>query len=107
MGRGVYIAKLNQMEMIGWSFTTAHRTEVNLSGFKVYDDATAKYTIASGTIPPHGYFILHCDGAGVGGNAVLNCLDQAETIYLENNKGSLMNKIAFPAIDNGRLRAFG
>ena len=102
---GVYINELNPNGDDWLELYNSTSNEVNLSGFKVYDDATAKYTIASGTIPPHGYFILHCDGTGVGGNASFKLSGSGETIYLENNKGSLIDKIAFPAIDNGSAYA--
>ena len=78
---------------------------VNLSGFKVYDDATAKYTISSGTVPANGFLILNCDGSGTGGNASFRLSSEGETIYLEDGDGKLIDRISFPAIDNGSTYA--
>jgi hypothetical protein len=76
-------------------------TAVSLAGFKVYDDAADKFTIASGTVPANGYFILNCDGSGINGNASFRLSSAGETIALEDASGRLVDRVTFPAIDNG------
>lgn len=98
---GVYINEVQPNGDDWLEFYNSTSKEVNLAGFKVYDDATAKYTIGSGTIPANGYLILHCDGTGIGGYASFKLSSSGETIYFENKEGSLIDKVTYPAIDNG------
>jgi hypothetical protein len=95
---------INEIDANGndWiEFYNRTSSAVNLAGFKVYDDAAEKFTIASGTIPANGYFILNCDGSGLDGNASFRLSSAGETIALEDGGGKLVDRITFPAIDNG------
>jgi hypothetical protein len=99
---------INEIDANGadWiEFYNSTSSAVSLSGFKVYDDAAEKYTIPSGTIPANGYFILNCDGSGLNGNASFRLSSTGETISLEDASGTLVDRISFPAIDNGSTYA--
>ena len=78
---------------------------VELSGFKIYDDPTDKFTIPSGSIPAKGFFILNCDGTGVGGNVNFKLSSTGETVYLEDNTGRLIDEVTFPELINGTTYA--
>jgi hypothetical protein len=98
---GIY---LNEIDPNGTDWIELYNSTssaVDLSGFKIFDDATDKYTIASGTIPANGYFVLVCDGTGLAGNASFKLSSDGETVYLEDTKGNLIDEITFPIIDNG------
>jgi len=98
---GVY---LNEIQATGGDWLEIYNSTsstVNLAGFKVYDDATDKFTITSGSIPANGYFILYCDGTGVGGNASFKLSSSGETVYMEDNHGTLIDNVTFSALDNG------
>ena len=78
----------------------------NVGGFAIYDDATRKYLLPSGTsIPPKGFLILNCNDEGIGLNTNFKLRSSGETIYLENAAGTLIDKIEFPALDNGQSYA--
>jgi hypothetical protein len=95
---------INEIDANGndWiEFYNSTSVPVSLAGFKVYDDAADKFTIPSGTIPANGYFILNCDGSGLNGNASFRLSSAGETIALEDADGKLVDRVTFPAIDNG------
>jgi hypothetical protein len=99
---------INEIDANGndWiEFYNSTSSAVSLAGFKVYDDAADKYTIPSGSIPANGYFILNCDGSGLNGNASFRLSSTGETISLEDASGTLVDRVSFPAIDNGSTYA--
>ena len=98
---GVYFNELQSSRGDWLELYNSTASSINISGFKVYDDPTAKFTISSGTISANGYFILICDGTGVGGNASFKLSAAGESVYLEDNKGNLIDKVTFPSIPTG------
>jgi hypothetical protein len=98
---GIYLNELDANGTDWIEFYNSTSQAVDITGFKVYDDAADKYTLASGSIPAGGFLILTCDGTGVGGNASFKLSATGETIYLEDNKGNLIDQVTFPALDNG------
>lgn len=78
----------------------------NISGYTIYDDATRKYVLPSGTsIPAKGFLVLTCNDEGVGLNTNFKLSSSGETVYLENAKGTLIDKVEFPLLDNGQSYA--
>lgn len=78
----------------------------NVGGYAIYDDAIRKYLLPSGTsIPAKGFLILNCNDQGVGLNTNFKLNSSGETIYLENAIGTLVDKVEFPAMDNGQSYA--
>jgi hypothetical protein len=98
---GIYINEIDPNATDWIELYNSTTSAVDLSGFKVFDDPADKYTIASGNIPANGYFVLVCDGTGLAGNASFKLASDGETVYLEDNKGNLIDEITFPIIDNG------
>jgi len=98
---GIYLNELDPNGIDWIELYNSTSSSVDLSGFKVFDDPANKYTIASGTIPANGYFVLVCDGTGLAGNASFKLASGGETVYLEDTKGNLIDEITFPIIDNG------
>jgi hypothetical protein len=97
---GVYF---NEIQSTGGDWLEIYNSTsatINLSGFKVYDDPANKFPIASGSISANGFFVVTCDGTGVGGNASFKLSSSGETIYLEDNKGNLIDEVTFPALTN-------
>src|SRR5690242_7701902 len=75
----------------------------NISGYKIYDDVTNKYTLPNGiTIPAKGYLILNCDDTGTGLNTNFKLTSGGETVYLENKSTEVIDKVEFPSLDNGQ-----
>jgi hypothetical protein len=98
---GIYI---NELRATGGDWLEIYNNTsntVDLSGYKVYDDPASKFTIPSGTIPAKGFFILNCDGTGVGNNANFKLSAAGETVYLENDKGKLIDQVTFPSLQSG------
>lgn len=78
----------------------------DISGFFIYDDATRKYKLPSGTsIPAKGFLVIICNDVGVGLETNFKLTSTGETIYLENASGTLIDKVEFPALDNGQSYA--
>ncbi len=78
----------------------------DISGFAIYDDATRKYMLPSGTaVPAKGFLILNCNDLGVGLDTNFKLTSTGETVYLENGAGLLIDKVEFPALDNGQSYA--
>ncbi|HYG39761.1 MAG TPA: lamin tail domain-containing protein [Cytophagales bacterium] len=79
---------------------------LDISSYYVYDDPEDKYQLPLGvTIQPNGYLIIKCDGSGTGLNTHFKLSSQGEELYLENNSGQLINKVEFPALDEGQTYA--
>jgi len=78
----------------------------DLTAYAIYDDATRKYLLPSGTsIPAKGFLILNCNDEGTGLNTNFRLTSSGETVYLENSVGTLIDKVEFPVIDNGQSYA--
>lgn len=98
---GIYINEIDPNGTDWIELYNSTSSTVNLSGFKIYDDATAKYTLGAITLPAKGYYVLFCDGTGVGGNASFRLAGDGETIALEDNTRRLIDQVTYPAVDNG------
>jgi hypothetical protein len=76
-------------------------SEVDLSGYKVYDlggrtGLKAKKAIPAGTlVPANGFYVLICDTLDATG---LEIADAGETLWLENGSGGLIDSVAVPAL---------
>jgi Lamin Tail Domain len=78
----------------------------DLTAYAIYDDATRKYLLPSGTsIPAKGFLILNCNDEGTGLNTNFKLASTGETVYLENSLGTLIDKVEFPGLDNGQSYA--
>jgi hypothetical protein len=78
----------------------------DLTGYKIYDKASDKYTIpGNATIPPEGFLILFANDENNGLNTNFKLTSSGETVYLENPKGDLIDKITFPALLNNQSYA--
>jgi len=78
----------------------------DIGGFSIYDDASKKYKLPAGTsIPARGFLILNCNDLGVGLDTNFKLSSTGETVYLENGVGTLVEKVEFPALDNGQSYA--
>lgn len=76
---------------------------VDLGGYAVYDDATAKYYLPAGTsIAAKGYLLLQCDDLANGLHTNFKLSSQGETLYLENASGTLTDMVSFPALGEGQ-----
>jgi hypothetical protein len=98
---GIYINEIDPNGTDWLELYNSTSASVSLRGFKVYDDASNKYPLGSITIPAKGFYVLFCDGTGVGGNASFRLNSDGETISLEDNTGRLLDEITYPAVDNG------
>lgn len=78
----------------------------NIGGYKIYDDETDKYTIPQNTtIPAGGFLVLICDGTGTGLHPNFKLSADGETVYLEDNANTLIDKVEFPVMDDGQSYA--
>ena len=75
----------------------------NMTGYRIYDNADAKYTLPAGTtIPAKGYLILTSNDLGTGLNTNFKLTSAGETVYLENASGALINRVTFPKLNEGQ-----
>jgi len=78
-------------------------TSKDISGYFIYDDATIKYKLPSGTtIPSKGFLVLLCNDLATGLNTNFKLSSSGETLYLENGTGNLIDNVTFPALKNGQ-----
>lgn len=71
---------------------------VNLNGYMVYDDPALKYVLPSITIAAGGFVILYCDGTGVSDHTNFSLSSNGESIFLEDQAGTLIDQVDFPAL---------
>jgi hypothetical protein len=57
------------------------------------------------SIPAKGFLIINCNDLGAGLDTNFKLSSSGETIYLENASGTLIDKMEFPALDNGQSYA--
>lgn len=76
-------------------------TAVDISGYKIYDSGgnagtKAKKEIPAGTsIPARGYYVVTTDGSGA---SDFGLSSGGEQVWLENNTGTLIDNVTFPAM---------
>ncbi len=81
-------------------------SEIDLTGFFIYDDADNKYEIPSGiSIPASGYLVFICDDQGSGVNTNFRLSSGGETVTLESDIGELIDQVTFPEIAEGAVYA--
>lgn len=101
---GIYINELYASEGDDWIelFNTGDQAK-DLSGYKIYDDPANRYVLPPNTfIDPKSYLIIVCDDSGTGLFANFKLSSLGETVYLENAAGKLIDKVAFPALEDGQ-----
>ncbi len=79
---------------------------VDMSGFGVYDNPSAKYTFAAGTlIPAHGYKVIFCDKTLATSDpahyANFGISSGGETVYLVDATNAVIDEVDVPAMDLG------
>jgi len=81
----------------------ASDAQKDIGGYRIYDDVNKKYSLPVGTvISAKGYLILNCDDTGTGLNTNFKLSSSGETVYLENKSLEVIDKVEFPALDNGQ-----
>jgi hypothetical protein len=81
-------------------------SEIDISGFGVYDKPAAIYKFPAGTkVAAKGYFVIICDVALAGAEptkyAAFGISSGGESIYLVDNKNAVINEVAVPAMPLG------
>lgn len=97
---GIYINEIQSTGGDWFEIYNGTSAPVSLSGFKVYDDPAAKFTITSGSVPAKGFFVLSCDGTGLGGNTNFKLSSLGEKLYMEDAAGNVIDEVDFPAMTN-------
>ena len=78
-------------------------TTKDISGYFIYDNATAKYKLPSGTIiQPKGFLVLDCNDLGVGLSTNFKLASNGEKVYLENSEETLIDRVDFPELKSGQ-----
>lgn len=84
----------------------ANPTPVDISGYKIYDDAANKYTLPSSvTIAANDFLIINANDLNTGLNTNFKLTSAGETVYLENKSGNVIDKVTFPALLNNQSYA--
>ncbi len=82
--------------------------EIDMTGWIIVDDTSTEYVITSGTIQPHGYFIIatNLNAAGVPADFVktLSLANSGDSLTLKDNSGAIIDEAnptggAWPAGD--------
>jgi hypothetical protein len=75
--------------------------DVDLSGWKVFDQEENLYALPAGTnLKSKDFLILYCDDQGSGLNLPFKLSSQGEAITLQRQDGKLMDRVAFPPMDD-------
>lgn len=103
----VYINEIYASEGDDWiELYNDGASSKDIGGFSIYDDATNKYMIPSGTtIVSKGFLVLYCDGTGTGLNTSFKLSSAGETISLEDASGKLVDRVVFPMLEDGQVYA--
>jgi len=99
----LYINELYPSSGDDWiELYNASDKQKDISGYKIYDDETQKYTLPAGTIIGSKTFIvLICDNTATGLHTNFKLSASGETIFLENASGKIIDKVEYPALNNG------
>jgi hypothetical protein len=81
-------------------------TEIDLSGFGVYDKPAALFKLPAGTkIAAKGYYVVTCDVALAATDptkyAAFGISSGGESVYLVDNKSAIIDEVAVPAMPLG------
>ncbi len=72
---------------------------IDVSGFYIYDDASAKYKLPEGTsIPAKGFLVLICDDTATGLHTNFKLSSAGETITFEDNVENRIDQVTFPTL---------
>jgi hypothetical protein len=78
----------------------------DISGYFIFDDETNKYSLPSGTvIPAQDFLVLFCDDTGTGLHTNFKLSSTGETISLQNESGSVIDRVTFPILKDGEVYA--
>ena len=80
--------------------------DVDLSGWIVFDQTENQYALPEGTsIKTGDFLILYCDDQGTGLNLPFKLSSQGEAITLQRMDGKTIDRVAFPAMEDGQAYA--
>lgn len=103
VGEGLY---MNEVYSAGEDWIELYNdleTTKDIGGYSIYDDAANKYKLPVGTtISAKGFLVLFCNDLATGLNTNFKLSSTGETVYLENTGGTLIDKVTFPALNNGQ-----
>ncbi len=75
----------------------------NISGYVIYDDGDAQYTLPEGTtILGNGYLVLYCDDENNGLHTNFKLSSDGETVTLKNSTNEIAEVVKYPKLDNGQ-----
>jgi hypothetical protein len=75
----------------------------DISGYKVYDDASNKYTLPAGTsVPANGFVVIYCDDLNTGLHTNFKLTSVGETVLIENVAGEVVDMVTYPELSNGQ-----
>lgn len=105
-GEGIYINEVYASGDDWLELYNENDLQKDISGYFIYDDASAKYSIPQGTVvPAKGYLVLRCDETATGLHTNFKLSSDGETVSLENASHALIDKVEFPALNNGQSYA--
>ena len=99
---------LNELQARGGDWLELYNStdqSISLEGYKVYDDATLKYTLSGLSIPAKGYLVLICNSVGTGDQVNFSLSSLGESVYLEKPDGTLIDQVDFPALTRSQSYA--
>jgi hypothetical protein len=80
----------------------ANSAEKDISGYKIFDDETNKYTLPESTvIPANGFVILICDDSATGLHTNFKLSSAGEIIFLANKEGKIIDKLSYVPVNDG------
>jgi len=78
-------------------------TTVDMSGYFIYDNKENKYALPPGTsIVAKDFLVVRCNDLALGLNSNFQLTSSGETVYLENNSGTLISEVIFPSLNEGQ-----
>jgi hypothetical protein len=100
---GIYINEVYASAGEDWiELYNSADVDKDISGYKIYDETSAKYALPQGTtIAAKDFLVLVCDDTGVGLNPAFKLSSAGEKLTLENRIGSVIDRLTFPALNEG------
>jgi hypothetical protein len=100
---GLFINELSAASGEDWiELYNSEEKDLDLTGYRIYDDQTKKYELPMGTtIPAKGFLVLICDDASNGLHTNFKLSSTGESVYLENAAGKIIDLVKFTILNDG------
>lgn len=103
----LYINEISANDSPDWlELYNPSSVEVNLDGYKIYDDVDNQYRLGADiSIPAGGFKVLFCDDLAEGDHTNFKLSANGETVTFVSPDNKLIDEVQFPAMSKGEVYA--